>query len=274
MKTILVATDFSPASNNAATYAMDMAMATNAHIVLLHVYQKPVTYPEVPVDYTEEDARLDAQESIGKQRDKILGECSEVVAVRTVLKEGDFVEELEKECAESQPDLVVMGSQGTTALERLVFGSHAVAAMKNLQWPMITVPLKARYNNIKNIGLACDFADVEATVPAEEIKQLVNEFKASLHVLNLAKKDRYDSKLVYGSGQLHRLLCDTPHEYHFLTNRDVDQGIAAFAEENKIDLLVVMPKTHGLIDKLLHRSHTKQLVLHCPVPVMALHQAN
>jgi len=34
----------------------------------------------------------------------------------------------------------------------------------------------------------------------------------------------------------------------------------------------VLPKRHGLLDKLIHKSHTKQLVLHSHVPVMAFHQ--
>lgn len=271
MKTILVATDFSSAAYNAAAYATDMALAIDAEVILFHVYQSPVLYPEVPINYTEADVRLDANDSITQQRDKLLEDFSYGVPISTVLSEGDFFQELEKECIKTLPDFVIMGSQGTTALERLVFGSHAVFAMKHLQWPLITVPSGAKYGDIKNIGLACDFDDVQATVPVHEIKELVTQFKASLHVLNVAKKDRYDSKIVYGSGQLHRLLHDLPHEYHFLADKDVNEGIASFAEANKIDVLIVIPKTHGLIDKLLHTSYTKQLVLHCPIPVMALH---
>jgi nucleotide-binding universal stress UspA family protein len=51
----------------------------------------------------------------------------------------------------------------------------------------------------------------------------------------------------------------------------VDKGIIDFAEGNELDMLIVLPKRHGLIDSLMHRSHTKQLVLHSHVPVMALH---
>jgi nucleotide-binding universal stress UspA family protein len=60
-------------------------------------------------------------------------------------------------------------------------------------------------------------------------------------------------------------------QYHFITNENTDEGIIEFAEKNNIDLLVVLPKRHDLLTKLLNRSHTKQLVLHSHVPVMALH---
>ena len=60
MKTILVATDFSPAALNAANYAADMALAINADILLLHVYQIPVVYLEVPVALNEEGMMQEA----------------------------------------------------------------------------------------------------------------------------------------------------------------------------------------------------------------------
>src|SRR5688572_7093698 len=49
MKTIIISTDFSPAATNALHYAVNMALATNASILLFHVYQVPVSMTEVPV---------------------------------------------------------------------------------------------------------------------------------------------------------------------------------------------------------------------------------
>ena len=71
MKTLLVATDFSPAATNAANYAADMALAINATVVLLHVYQMPVIYLEVPVAYTEEEMRRDAQKNINRLKGEL-----------------------------------------------------------------------------------------------------------------------------------------------------------------------------------------------------------
>ena len=49
MKYILVATDFSPAAENALNYAADMALAVHGKLVIFHVYQLPVVYTELPV---------------------------------------------------------------------------------------------------------------------------------------------------------------------------------------------------------------------------------
>ena len=92
-----------------------------------------------------------------------------------------------------------------------------------------------------------------------------------MHILNTGKKEVFKPELVFESGLLQEMLAGLKPNYHFITNKDIDEGIIDFAEKNHIDLLIVLPKRHGLLDKLVHRSHTKQLVLHSHVPVMALH---
>jgi hypothetical protein len=100
---------------------------------------------------------------------------------------GVFYQELKKLCIHLNPYVVVMGSQGSTATERLFFGGHTVYAMKHLDWPLITVPKGATFSAIKKIGLACDFEDVVETTPISDIKKLVNDFGAELHILNTGK---------------------------------------------------------------------------------------
>jgi hypothetical protein len=159
---------------------------------------------------------------------------------------------------------------GKTAAERLMYGTHAVHVMKHLEWPVITVPRDAKFANIKKIGLACDFDDVLGTVPVEEIKVLVNDFNAELHVLNTGCKDEYNPDVLDQSALLQRMLGKITPVYHFITNKNTDESLIQFAETNDIDLLIVLPRHHSLIDTLIHSSHTKQLVLHSHVPVMSL----
>jgi nucleotide-binding universal stress UspA family protein len=137
---------------------------------------------------------------------------------------------------------------------------------------MITVPTDASFHTIRNIGFACDFNEVIATTPVDEIKQLVKDFNAKLHILNTAKLNSFEPEVVFQSGMLQEMLESLQPSYHFIASEEMEEGILHFANENQIDLLIVLPKRHGLIEKLIHRSHTKQLVLHSHVPVMALHE--
>lgn len=273
MKTILVATDFSPSAVNAANYAADMALAINANLLLVYIYQLPVSYNDVAIPVNEGDFMEDAEKDILDLKKQLSERTGNKVNIHTEVRTGVFFrQELTSVCENVKPYAVVMGSQGTTAAEHLFFGSHTVYAMKHLAWPLIAVPPGTTFSSIKKILLACDCDNVLTTIPLSEIKSLVKDFKAELHVLNACKTQVNSPNLEFETVLLKEMLAPLNPEYHVITSEYTDEAIINFAEKNHIDLLIVLPKRHDLLDKLVHKSHTKQMVLHCHVPVMALHQ--
>lgn len=273
MKTIIVATDFSTAASNAIDYATDMAKAINAKLLLLHIYQVSVLYSEIPVVLNEEAERQEALKEILRIKNELLNKTNGQVPIETEVRLGSFFDELKIVCDYTKPYTVVMGSQGTTAAERLLFGGHTVHAMRHLAWPLIAVPLNVHFEGIKNIGFTCDFDNVTDNTPIEEIKMLMKDFNATLHILNTGKQRDFDPDIVFESGLLNEMLGPVSPKYHFITSENIDEGIIDFAEKNNIELLIVLPKRHGLLEKIMHKSLTKQLVLHSHVPVMALHNS-
>jgi nucleotide-binding universal stress UspA family protein len=272
MKTIIAATDFSPAATNAVNYAADMAMAIHADLLLLYTYELPIAYMEVPVAMNIDDLQRTAEAEINRCRHQIHERTKNKLSIIAEVRMGTFFQELKAVCERVHPYTVVMGSQGTTAAERFLFGSHAIHAMNHLAWPLVTVSPGAKFSSIKKIGLACDFEKVATTTPIDEIKTLVNDFHAELHVINTGRWDVYNPDLVFGSSMLKTMLDPIKPECHFIYNENTDESILKFAEKNNIDLLVVLPKRYGLMEKIAHKSHSKQMVLHSHIPVMSLHQ--
>ena len=271
MKTILVATDFSPVAENAALYAAEMALAFKAEVLLLHVYEIPVIYLEVPFEHNEDRMVTDAEEQLSHLKEQLLQKVTGKININTEVRKGVFFQELQAVCERIHPYVVIMGSQGITFAERLLYGSQAVNAIKNLNYSLITVPPGIQFSSIKKIGLACDLRNVTSTIPAEEIKTLVRELDADLHILNIDRLDVFNPKTDYDSVLLERMMASLKPTYHFITNENTDKAITNFVEENRIDLLLVVPKRRGLLKRLIHKSHTKQLVLHTHVPVMVMH---
>ncbi|QJB31837.1 universal stress protein [Chitinophaga oryzae] len=270
MKTIVVATDFSAAALNAAYYATDMAKATGKQVLLLHVYTLPVSYAEVPVAFNADQLMQDIQQELDKLQALLAERVAGAVVVNTLLKIGTFYTELKAVCDQEAPYLVVMGSQGTTAAERMLLGSHAVAAMKNLPWPLITVPPACTFNGIKKMGLACDLDEVAATVPVSLLELFVIDFRAELHVLNIKEKREHIATILQETSALYDMLEPLRPEYHYSVHPKVVDSITEAVDELGLDLLIVLPKRHDWLYQLTHTSHTKQLTLRSPVPVMAL----
>jgi nucleotide-binding universal stress UspA family protein len=273
MKTIIAATDFSDAALNAAEYAADMAQAIPANLLLVHIYQIPAAYLEIPVATEADQTRSDAEESLSQLKEQLLKRTGGNINITSRFIAGVFFPELKSICEEIKPYAVVMGSQGTTAAQRVLFGGHTVYAMKHLMWPLITIPPQAGFSQIKKICLACDFADVIDSTPVEEVKRLVNDFHAELHVINSGKEESYEPDTVFESGMLQEMLAPLKPQYHLITGENADEGIISFVENNNIDLLITLPKRRGLLEKLAHKSISKQLVLHSLIPVMSMHPA-
>jgi nucleotide-binding universal stress UspA family protein len=248
-----------------------MALSIQADLLLLYIHQIPVVYIEVPITASENEMMNDAKKLLSQLQVQLINKTNGKLNVRTEIGAGVFFKELEIVCEKIKPYAVVMGSQGTTAAERVFYGGHTIYAMNHLKWPLITVPPGSGFSQIKKICLACDFDEVIESTPIDEIKRLVNDFQAELHVINSGKKEPPGADTVFESGMLQEMLGSLNPQYHFINNENIDEGIINFVEKNKIDLLIALPKSKGLLKKIIHKSVSKQLILHSHVPVIAMH---
>ena len=272
MKTILVATDFSSSASNAAEYAAKMALAINANILLLHVYQIPVSYSEIPVPLDIDDMRKEAERNIEELKTNLLSKTNDKIKIDTEVRMGVFFpHELKVVCEYISPYAVVMGSQGKTVAERLLFGSNTIFAMKYLTCPLITIPLITKYSSIKKIGLACEFDTVVDSLIIDEVKLFVNDFNAELHVINTSEPGITTRENSLEIKVMKQKMASLKPWYHFIKGQDTDESIMSFTEKNKIDILIVLPKHHDIVDRLIHKSHSKQIILNSEIPVIAIH---
>ena len=275
MKTIIVPTDFSPIATNAMNFAADMAVNINASLLLLHVYQVPVSMTDVPIVLVSADElKKESETKLQEIKNALTHITSGKIKVYTEATMGDVSDELEDVCKQTQPFAVIMGTRGTSGIERALFGSTTLTAIRHLKWPVIVVPPGKEYGSgIKKIGFACDFDKVIESTPIQFIKNMVKEFGAELHVLNVDHEGRhFKPETPEESLMLHTLLDGLNPNYHFIDNADIEDGINDFVEKNGIDLLITIPKKHKLLDSLFKHSSTKELVTHSHVPVMCVHE--
>jgi nucleotide-binding universal stress UspA family protein len=273
MKPIIALTDFSAISINAARYAADMATSMNTNLTLLHVCLVPMTFSEVP--YPPEqlmELLKTAENNIAEIKAELDQRTAGRTRIDTIVTTGTLIPVTENYCETQDPYAVVMGTQGMGAVQRVFFGTNTLELVRHLAWPLIVVPPDAKFVAIRKIGLACDMEDVDETVPFDEIKQLVDQFKAELHILHVAGKKPTTGEKAAETVSVQNMLQEQHPVYHFLADKDIEVGLERFAEENQLDLLIVVPKKHDLVDRLLHGSHSKRLVLRTHVPIVAVHE--
>jgi len=275
MKTIIIPTDFSPTATNAMHYGIDMAKSIQASILLLHVYQVPVSYTDTPIVLVSvEELKKEAEQKLEKLHKEVEHLTSGSIKIYTEARLGNIADEIENLCEKVKPFAVVMGSKGSTGIEKILFGSTTLTAIRHLTWPVICVPPgKAFGNGIKKIGFACDFRNIVEITPADAIKTFVKEFGAELHVLNVDYHNKqFKPETPEQSALLHTMLEEVNPLYDFIEHKDIEDGLNEFAEKNNLDLLITIPKKHKLLDGLFKPSSTKQLVVQSHIPVMCIHE--
>ncbi len=273
MKTIVVPVDFSAASENAALYATDLAQTINAKIVLMHCVALPVTISEVPLpngmlqEMTEE-----AEQNMITLRNRLIVRCDYKLFISTSVIMGYVMSELKDIVAEMDVFAVVMGSHGLGNSDVFMFGSTAVSAMHDLPCKVLLIPEHVSFRQLNRIGLCSDMIDVNRQLPFEGIKDVVGLFCAHLDILYVNTKGAdMPGSVLSESKMLQDQLMDIHPDFHFVDNNSIDMAVTTFVKDNNIDMLMVIPKKHGFIGSIFHKSISKDIAQHLQLPILILH---
>jgi len=134
-KTILFATDFSPASRVAFGIASALARDYKARMIAMHVVEPArVGFAEFTTYVGPEENRGAAMAML-----QALKAPSPTVTIEYRLLEGDPATVIAETAEETEADLIVMGTHGRTGLSRIVMGSVAEEVLRRAPCPVLTV---------------------------------------------------------------------------------------------------------------------------------------
>lgn len=277
MNTILVPTDFSASAYNAARYAIALAKDLNAEqIILYNAFQPYVSEdPELglPLQTDVEEFKKISEQGLAKMKDTLQNEIPSSIQLKSESEYNEITRGIIDACEEYNAELIIMGiTVAENKLEEALMGSNAVDISKYSEIPVIIVPLEAKYAPLQKILLAVDLKKSGATIPVAAIKNILDATKAKLDILHVETNahDEVDpdkEKIILDS-----LLSSYHPQYHLLKGEIFTDTINQFAHENNIDLIIIIPKKHGLFEGIFKRSHTKQLAFHSHIPVMTVHE--
>ncbi|MGZ3844922.1 MAG: universal stress protein [Flavisolibacter sp.] len=261
MKTIVLATDFSASADNAMLYAGRIANNIGASLLLLHVYQVPVGMNDMPLlVVSTEELKSNADAGLLKSKELLLANFSSL-DVQMESRLGDVVDELKDICKKINPLLIVIGKHGASGVQQMLFGSTSLSIIRNITHPVIVVPDRSRDFHMENAALAID-SDVE-NVCVQKIKSLVKDLKIRLHLVHVRPEK---SAYLQASNLVAELnsRCSNVYDHEFV------HGIESYIKENNIDLLIIMPHKHNLVERLFVKTHTKELLRKISIPIMCI----
>lgn len=140
---IILATDFSEASQDAILYAKCISGSLAAELKILHVFEPGGWMVPSPYYYTPGfedwvDASIENTRQKGKEALKTLAE-SFGTHTETIFIEGDPGKEIVRVAAEQNADLLILGTHGYTGWNHLTMGSIAEYVVRHSPCPVLTI---------------------------------------------------------------------------------------------------------------------------------------
>ncbi len=276
MKKILFPTDFSETANNALVYALRMAENQNATLFVLHAYEMPVisaTANPVMVQDVYKSIELSNFENFKDQvpqiRDIAKQHNLDHVPMHFILEEGFLNTILKKRVKEEEIDLVVMGTNGNSGLDKKILGSNTANAIGSLGIPVLSIPHDAIFDGISSIAFTTLFSSQDKTT-LETIVQMAKGFNATVKCIHVATaKDKADPAVINSWKENFK---NDNVKFYIVESSDVEKAVFDFLDEENIDLLVSVKRNRGFFEKLFTSSMTKKLSYHNYVPVLAFHE--
>lgn len=271
MDTIIAATDFSKAALNASKYAAALASELKAQLLLTHVIELPLAPLQVPLTAMEfDEIEKTVTGQLNDLREYLLFYTNHQTEIRTEIKYGFAETALEFLCKENAPIAVVVGLRSNSPSTNFFPGSTAWRIVPYLQCPVLIVPDKAVFSGIKNMTIASDSQQISEIPTIQSIKKWLDFFHVQPDIVHVNTEEDPTLKNLSGNIFLYNRFSEFSPRFHSIHNHHVEEGIFDFIEQKKPDLLIVVPGQYSFFKKLFHASHSKQLILHSGLPVLAV----
>ncbi len=274
MKTILVPIDYSDSANNAAEYAIELSKTIKGKIILLHIYHIPLPTGEVPMFLiSPEELEKNNLLKIKTFNKKLIKKTAGKAQIEHMVRSGFPSEEIIDISREIKPDIIVMGITGSGKLGYNLIGSTTLDVIKKSKVPVLIIPKKASFKQIKKIALAYNYSDSLKNEARENIKNIIHLLNAKLLVVNVVGSSKtLGLKNSTKKIKTDKALTGLKHTAYFIEGDSIDKEINFFIDTSKADWLIMMPHKYTFLKKLFHKSNTKQMAFHTHIPLLAIHE--
>ena len=282
-KNILLATDFSPASSQALEYAASLARRYGSAIYLTHVITRD-GYPLVSPEYAA--FSLEKMHAETKQGFREILKSGQMVELpyKILIQEGNLWPSIEELIKTYAIDLLVVGTRGVGAVEKVLIGSGAEEIFRKARVPVLTVGPSAAKEPLyeiefKNILFATDFGR-SAEREAEYAVSLAQKHCSRLRLVHVLPhpeaygKDVLAVKRENSMAQLEELVA-TGTDLHYKLDFEVAVGepvqqILRIAEETKADLIIMGAKARGSLAGHVPYTKAYRVVCGARCPVLTV----
>ena len=291
ISSILVPVDLSPASENALAFACQLSHKLNASIDVIYVMDSIFQGSRPSHSGFLSAYRNTMQEELNQfvqtVFEKHTNPCppARIITAKPGKSQDLDGHELQTKivfgfaedaiCESSnETDLIVMGTTGRGNLSRQLFGSVSIAVSKNANSPVLLVPPQASFSDFKEIVYASNFESLQEDVIRDTI-EFANRFDSRIHFVHVGT---HENQLANLGDRLRETLgrvskTDKPFIFKGVEGDDVVELLHEYAFVNRADLFIFVTHQRSFWESILHKSMSKEMLLHASAPVLVFHSS-
>lgn len=294
MKHIVIPTDFSENSKNAAVYAMHLFKDTPSTFYFLHTYSPAIyTYDyQLSSGIYGNDVYKAIKDNVTQELNTFTESVKQLFnnpkhTFVTVTVCNTFLDEIRSFVKEKNADLIVMGTKGASASKEVLFGSNAVHVINKVKCPVLAVPNTYDFTDLNSVTLPLNYEEDYDFVPPKSIlfptdyklnyntshlellKTIATIYGAQIHVLHVSHGE-LDDVAQQHQDTLKSALNDFNVEYIVVNDQDIPDAVYAYQSENDTQLLMMINNKHSFFENLFFRPVISKLGMHLSTPFLVI----
>ncbi len=278
MKRILVPIDFSPTSEKAFRFAVDIASKANGTVILYHVFT-PVGSTFIGTEKTRKQYNTQTEANLVKRlqrfKKKVISRDGNI-SVSTVLGRSPIIDNILGFAEHNQIDLIVMGTQGASGLKKVIIGSVAARIIEKSDVPVLLIPEKFEWKEPEQIVFTTNYEQIDKQA-LSLVLALANLYNANVTVLHLlsaytaeAEKEKEETEFDTYAYTLQKSFNDFKIKFKLLRTSSIIETMEDLHNEISYDMVAMVRRKKTFMERFFLKSFTQNMTYITTHPLLVV----
>lgn len=277
MKHILLPTDFSENSWNAITYAIQLYQNEECTFHIYNAYTPIIYHVEYVLVYPAQfglgdSVREASLQSLKKIIERIQTEFKNNPnhTFVTVARFDALVPGIRELVSEHNIDLIIMGTQGATGAQEVLFGSNTVHVFKDIKCPVLAIPSGFDFESPQEILLPTDLKVTYQNTHLDLLVDIAEAHRSRVNALHVSTGYTLTESQQDHQRELETMFKGTAYLFHEYDSMDIEVAINEFQVKHKINLLAMINNKHSFFENLFFSNTINQIGFHLNIPFLVI----
>jgi nucleotide-binding universal stress UspA family protein len=277
MKSILLPTDFSNNSINAINYAMELHKNEACNFYILNV-QKASSFISDDLMTVNSSATIyntivdAAKKSISNIITRITKKYDNINHhFEGIVDYDNFIDSINQVTKKYNVDLIIMGTNGASGLEKVIFGSNTSRVMQRCRVPVLAIPVGCKLSSLSKIAFTTNHLTLFSFEALKVLKEVVSLHHSKLYILHVADQFQLAEKQLQNINFFNTYFEGAKHDYIDVHDKDMFKIVHQYIKDNHIEMFAMMRERHSFIERLFTRHALETFAFSIDVPFLVMH---